>query len=90
MNRINKIYFAVLVDITAEERLSSLVKKLRGDKSQRQFSKVLGVSYAAVRSWEECESMPGLNSLQKAVIFDYSVGSMSPKKNSRSRRSFKQ
>jgi transcriptional regulator with XRE-family HTH domain len=54
----------------AEERLSSLIRKLRGDKSQRQFAKFLGVSYAAVRSWEESESMPGLNSLEK--IADYS------------------
>lgn len=55
---------------SAEERLAVLIKKLRGDKSQRQFAKVLGVSYAAVRSWEESESMPGLKSLEK--IADYS------------------
>jgi transcriptional regulator with XRE-family HTH domain len=69
MNKIEKIYFGLLVDISAEERLSSLVKKLRGEKSQRQFAKVLGVSYAAVRSWEESESMPGLNSLEKIAAY---------------------
>jgi transcriptional regulator with XRE-family HTH domain len=70
MNKIEKVYFCLLVDISAEERLSSLIRKLRGDKSQRQFAKSLGVSYAAVRSWEESESMPGLTSLGK--IADYS------------------
>lgn len=70
MNKIEKVYFCLLVDITAEERLSSLIRKLRGDKSQRQFAKSLGVSYAAVRSWEESESMPGLVNLGK--IADYS------------------
>ncbi len=69
MNEIKELFFCVLVDITAEERLSRLVKKLRGDKSQRQFSKILGVSYAAIRSWEEGESMPGLNSLEKIAQY---------------------
>ena len=69
MNKIEKLYFCLLVDITAEERLSRLIKNLRGEKSQRQFAKVLGVSYAAIRSWEECESMPGLNSLEKIAIY---------------------
>lgn len=70
MNKIASLYFCVLVNISAEERLAVLIKRLRGDKSQRQFAKVLGVSYAAVRSWEESESMPGLKSLEK--IADYS------------------
>ena len=69
MNKIETIYFCLLVDITATERLASLIKKLRGDKSQRQFARVLGVSYAAVRSWEESESMPGLSSLEKIAAY---------------------
>ena len=70
MNIITKIYSLLLVDTTAEERLSSLIKKLRRNKSQRQFAKLLGVSYAAVRSWEERESMPSVKNLTK--IADYS------------------
>lgn len=70
MNKITSLYFCVLVNISAEERLASLIKKLRADKSQRHFAKLIGVSYAAVRSWEESESMPGLKSLEK--IADYS------------------
>ena len=69
MNEIDELYFCLLVDISAEERLSSLVKKLRDDKSQRQFAKSLGVSYAAIRSWEESESMPGLKSLEKIAAY---------------------
>lgn len=69
MNEIDELYFCLLVDISAEERLSSLVKKLRNDKSQRQFAKSLGVSYAAIRSWEESESMPGLKSLEKIAAY---------------------
>ena len=57
------------MDITAEERLAFLIKKLRGEKSQRQFAKILGVSYAAIRSWEESESMPGLTSLEKIAAY---------------------
>ncbi len=69
MNKIEKLYFSVLVDISAEERLSSLIKKLRDDRSQRQFAKLIGVSYASIRSWEECESMPGLSSLEKIASY---------------------
>ena len=55
--------------INLSKRLASLVKELRGDKSQRKFAKALGVSYAAVRSWEESESMPGLSSLEKIAAY---------------------
>ncbi len=71
MNEIEQLYFSLLVDITAQERLSSLIKKLRGDRSQRQFAKLLGVSYAAIRSWEECESMPGVSSLSKIASYSH-------------------
>ncbi|MGL4620524.1 MAG: helix-turn-helix domain-containing protein [Chroococcidiopsis sp.] len=46
-------------------RLSEVVKKARGKRTQRQFAKYLGVSFAAVRSWEEQESYPGLPNLEK-------------------------
>ena len=44
------------MDAKAREHLSLAVKKARGSRSQRKFAKDIGVSFAAVRSWEECES----------------------------------
>ena len=46
-----------------------MIKQLRGDQSQRSFAKTLGVSYAAVRSWEEAETMPAIKSLQKIATY---------------------
>ena len=46
------------------QRLSQAVRVIRGTRSQRRFAKDLGVSYATVRSWEACESLPGLESLE--------------------------
>lgn len=70
MNRLENLYLCFLMDNLAQERLSRLIKKLRGDRSQRSFAKSLGVSYASIRTWEEGESMPGIASLQK--IAEYS------------------
>lgn len=47
------------------QRLSELVKNIRGERTQRQFAKQIGVSFAAVRSWEEGESYPVLENLGK-------------------------
>ena len=69
MKGLFNFYLHSLMDSYAQERLSQLVIKLRGEKSQRRFAVILGVSYAAVRSWEQCESMPGISSLQK--LADY-------------------
>lgn len=44
-------------------RLSNLIKRMRGKTPQRQFAKQIGVSFAAVRSWEEGESYPVLKNL---------------------------
>lgn len=52
------------MDAEARQRLSDLIKRARGHMSQRQFAKQLGVSFAAIRSWEECESMPGTKNLE--------------------------
>lgn len=52
------------MDAEYRRRLSEEVKRARGTRSQRQFAKALGVSYPAVRSWEECESLPGLENLE--------------------------
>ena len=69
MNKINSFYYSLLVDHTATERIANLIKKLRGNKSQRQFARVLGVSYASIRSWEQSESMPSLQSLQLIAAY---------------------
>lgn len=47
------------------ERLAALVVELRGDLSQRQFAKKLGVSFSAVQSWEARMSWPGTQNLRK-------------------------
>ncbi len=45
-------------------RLVEAIKRARGDRSQRQFARDLGLSQAAVQSWEKGESIPGLESLE--------------------------
>ncbi len=52
------------MDVEARQRLSEAVKKARGSRSQRKFAKDIGVSFAAVRSWEECESFPSQENLE--------------------------
>jgi transcriptional regulator with XRE-family HTH domain len=52
------------MDPEYRQRLSEAVRKARGDRSQRKFAKDLRVSYPAVRSWEEGESLPGLENLE--------------------------
>ena len=64
------VYLQSLMDSLPEERLSKLIKRLRAGRSHREFARKLRVSYNAVRSWELCESMPGIESLEK--IADYS------------------
>jgi len=46
------------------ERLTALVLDLRGNLSQRQFAKKLGVSFSAVQSWESGMSWPGTQNLR--------------------------
>lgn len=53
-----------VMDADIRQRLSDVIKQARGNMSQRQFAKRLGVSFATIRSWEECESMPGTKNLE--------------------------
>ena len=69
MNKLVKNFFDALMEYESQQRLSRLIKQLRGDQSQRSFAKTLGVSYAAVRSWEEAETMPAIKSLQKIATY---------------------
>lgn len=65
----DKSYLRFLMDSLAQERLSNLIKELRGERSQRNFAKSLGVSYASVRTWEEGESMPSVKNLKKIAKY---------------------
>lgn len=47
------------------ERLSNFLKNLRGEESQRNFSRTINCSYTALRSWENAECVPGYEALLK-------------------------
>lgn len=47
------------------DRLVNLVRELRGDLSQRQFAKKLGVSDSSVYFWEAGTAWPGTQNLKK-------------------------
>jgi len=55
----------MLLEITPKQKLANLVRELRGDKSQRNFAKLLGVSYFAVQTWEKQAVWPDDENLQK-------------------------
>lgn len=42
----------------AKERLAWLIKELRGQRTQREFAKILGTSYTAVQDWEKQIRLP--------------------------------
>jgi transcriptional regulator with XRE-family HTH domain len=56
------------MDLAARQRLSALIKHARGEESQREFALRIGLSYAAVRAWEMCESAPKIDSLQALAL----------------------
>lgn len=47
------------------DRLVDLVRELRGDLSQRQLAKKLGVSDSSVHFWEAGTAWPGTQNLKK-------------------------
>ncbi len=47
------------------QRLSALVKELRGTNSQGQFAKKLGIGRSTISFWESCLSYPEADNLQK-------------------------
>jgi transcriptional regulator with XRE-family HTH domain len=47
------------------DRLGLLLQELRGDLSQRQFAKEMGVTHSTVQSWEAKLSWPGTQNLKK-------------------------
>lgn len=54
----------LLMNKEARERLAKIIKEARGKRSQRIFAKSLGVSQAAVQSWERLDSFPGTDSMK--------------------------
>lgn len=57
------------MDYLAKQRLAELIKGLRGELTQREFAKRLGVTYGAIQSWENAEVTPSSTNLVK--ISDY-------------------
>lgn len=47
------------------EKLADIIKELRGDRSLRALARELKVSAVAVNSWENCDSVPSVESLDK-------------------------
>ena len=58
-----------VMDYLAKQRLAELIKDLRGELTQREFAKRLGVTYGAIQSWENAEVTPSSTNLVK--ISDY-------------------
>lgn len=52
----NKTRVKLEADVEVRARVSKIIKQVRGERSQRKFAKDFGVSFAAIRSWEECEN----------------------------------
>lgn len=58
-----------VMDDQAKQRLAELIKDLRGELTQKEFAKIIGVTYGAIQSWENAEVTPSSSNLVK--IADY-------------------
>lgn len=47
-----------VAELVEQERLSQLLRQMRGSRSQRFFANQLGVSQTALRDWENCRIFP--------------------------------
>ncbi|CAN1211897.1 Helix-turn-helix transcriptional regulator [Tumidithrix helvetica PCC 7403] len=62
------------MDSNAKARLALLIKQLRGNATQKEFAKMIGVTYGAIQSWEDAEVTPGASNLTKiAKIAGFSL-----------------
>lgn len=52
-------------DELAKQRLARLIKELRGQRTQREFAKLLGTSYTAVQDWEKQIRLPKEENLRR-------------------------
>jgi transcriptional regulator with XRE-family HTH domain len=55
----------MLVKATSKQKLASLLRELRGERSQRSFAQFFGVSNQAVQNWEKERTWPDDDNLQK-------------------------
>ncbi|UBF27453.1 helix-turn-helix domain-containing protein [Kovacikia minuta CCNUW1] len=53
------------VDEGVLKKLAIAVQEARGDRSQREFSKLLEVSQSTVQQWENGKNVPSLENLEK-------------------------
>jgi hypothetical protein len=53
------------MNISSKQRLSELVKRLRGDQSYRAYGRFLGVSGTTVQGWENMTSEPATENLEQ-------------------------
>jgi len=51
------------MDKLTREKLASILIEMQGELSQREFAKKLEVSYAAIRSWQNLESIPTIDNM---------------------------
>lgn len=59
------IYLSKSVDELVLKRLASATQEMRGDRSQREFAKLLEVGQSTVQAWENGRNVPNLENLEK-------------------------
>jgi transcriptional regulator with XRE-family HTH domain len=50
---------------SVRSRLAELIRDLRGDSSQREFARLLGISYTTIQDWEKQIRLPSSKNLQR-------------------------
>lgn len=53
------------MDSTSRDRLANKVKRLRGDRTHREFGAVLSVSGSTISFWENGKNIPTIENLEK-------------------------
>lgn len=55
----------ISVEQEALERFAEVVKETRGERSQREFGDLLGISQSTVFNWENAKNSPDIDGLEK-------------------------
>jgi len=53
------------MDSNSRDRLANKVKRLRGDRTHREFGAILSVSGSTISFWENSKSIPAIENLEK-------------------------
>lgn len=53
------------VEQAALERFAEVVKEARGERSQREFAEMLGISQSTVFNWENAKNSPDIDGIEK-------------------------